>query len=244
MSNPLERLKAEYGDEYPNAVTLDGVRMGLSRERDFSRVYTAENGKQTFVVSRFMDGSASVTGSQVRAAWPNWSEEQRLDFCCACDWLGDHPEFPDILRFVMQQQDLTHISSVASSVAHRLPRDEAFDLLCDALRATNGEYTANITQAIALTKHPAAKQTLLEHLERLWGEADLWKDDPFSNWRAFDATCCIAHLLELGVSPAQLEDKVRLLAAHPCSGNRESCAGFLKPYYAWLPVREVERFGA
>src|SRR5215831_18742191 len=72
------------------------------------------------------------------------------------------------------------------------------------------------------------------HLLRLWAEADLWNDDPFVNWRAFDATCCIGHLLELGAPPADFEDKVRLLAAHQCKGNRASCCTFLQRHYGWL----------
>ena len=237
MSNPLERLRTEYGKEYPDAITLDGVRMALRRERDFSREYSTDDGKYRFLISRFNDGSASITLPEVRAAWPNWSEGERRDFCYACDWLGDHPhpDLPDILRFVMGPKDPTHASWIAGSVARRLPRDEAFSLLCEALRAANGECTANIAGGIARTKHPMAKPILHEHLDGLWGQADLWKDDPFTNWRAFDVTCCIKNLLELGAAPDEFEDKVRLLATHPCQGNRHSCSTHLRQSYAWLP---------
>ena len=229
----------QYGDEYPRAVTLNGVRMPLTRESDYSRFYRTDDGKYGFVVSRFRDGSASISLAQVEAGWPSWSDDKRRDFCGSCHALGGQDDFPSILRFVMSQGDAISVSQVALSVARWLPREEAFTLLCDALEKADGEETANITQAIAHTKHPDAQEMLLEHLFRLWAASDLWDDDPFSNSRAFDATCCIAHLLELGAAPQDFDDKVRRLAAHPCEGNRDSCSTFLRRHYDWLPSREV-----
>ena len=199
MSNPLERLRTEYGEEYPDAITLDGVRMALRRERDFSREYTTDDGKCRFLISRFNDGSASITLPEVRAAWPNWSEGQRLDFCHACDWLGDHPhpDLPDILRFVMRPNNPTHASWIAGSVARRLPRDEAFELLCEALRAANGEGTANITGGIAHTTHPMAQQILHEQLDGLWGQADLLEGRSFHELAGF--RCHLLYQAPFGV---------------------------------------------
>lgn len=243
MTTNMDRFKKEYGSEYPRAVTLHGVRMALERETEFSRLYSTEDGKHRFMISRFMDGSASISLAELEAGWPGWSDSQRLDFCNACGWLEGLGDLPNILRFVMEQSELTYVRAVALSVAHRLPRVEAFDLLRIALRKADGHDTANITQAIARTKHPEAQETLLAHLDELWRQDDLWHDDPFTNWRALDATCCIAHLLDLGASPGPFEEKVRLLAAHPCQGNRDSCSLHLRQHYGWLPPRAKIEFG-
>jgi hypothetical protein len=234
----LEQLKADYGDEYPQAVTFDGVRMALSREREFSRVYTTPDGKSSFVQSRFVDGSASITLREVEERWPGWSGHERLDFCNAVRSSDGLDDLPGILRFVMREGEPTYVSTVASSVARSLPREEAFALLCDALQKASGEHTANLTQAVSHTKHPGAEKVLLEHLDALWGKSDLWDDDSFVNWRAYDVTCCIKHLLELGATPALFEEKVRRLAAHVCEHNRDSCSMYLQKHYDWLPAYE------
>ena len=68
------------------------------------------------------------------------------------------------------------------------------------------------------------------------------KTIPFTNQRAFDATCCIARLLELGALET-FEDKVWRLAAHLCAGNRNACSTHLEAYYPWLPKRVIQRQG-
>ena len=169
---PLKDL----GDEYPEAVTLEGLRMTLVREREFSRVYRTEDRKASLAISRFWDGSASISLSEVEAGWPVWSDSKRLDFSGACDALGGRGDFPDILRFIMRNADVICVSSVASTVAHSLPRDEAFELLTAALRKADGNGTANITKALA-TKHPEAKDLLLAR--NACGTRVIWDDDPF-----------------------------------------------------------------
>ena len=144
--------------------------------------------------------------------------------------LGGRGDFPDILRFIMRNADVICVSSVASTVAHSLPRDEAFRKLLHGC-ASKGRYgngTANITKALAFTKHPEAKNLLLAHLKRLWDEGDLWDDDPFKNWRAFDVTCCIAHLLKLGALPGGLRGtKSDSLRPTPAAATCESCQAFI-----------------
>jgi hypothetical protein len=160
------------GDEYPQAVTLNGIRMTLVRETEFSRRYATADKKRYFSISRFMDGSASISLLEVEAGWPSWSGTQRLDFCGACSALTGQNDFPDILRFVVRDADVTLVSAIANKVAHSLPRDEAFEFLRTALRTADGDGTANITQALARTGHPEAKALLLAHLTRLWTAAD------------------------------------------------------------------------
>ena len=49
------------GDEYPAAVTFNGLRMPLVSERRWSRIYAIKEPQTGLCVSRFMDGSATVT---------------------------------------------------------------------------------------------------------------------------------------------------------------------------------------
>lgn len=238
-----EQFRRMYGDEYPNAVNMFGMRFPLKRERRFSRSFTNEQGNHTTEVSRFADGSASITLEEFRDGWPGWSDEDRMDFCGACAWLQGQAGFPDIVRSIMATGNHTHWSAIANIVPHALPSDEAFKLLAEALSRTPCN-TANITQAIAATKHPDAEALLRSHLRDLWSKDDLWSNDPFVNWTAFDATCCIAHLLQLGVSPASFEVEARALANHVCGGNRQSCGTFLREYYSWIPEPQLPPLGA
>jgi hypothetical protein len=237
-----EQLKQMYGTEYPDAVTVFGMRMPLAKERRFTRTYTNKEHNHKTDVSRFADGSASITLAELRDQWPDWPEEDKRDFCSACDWLHGHPDFPEILRFIMNRGGHVHWSTIANSLPYALPTEEAFGILSKALRETPCN-TANITQAIAGTKHPNAEHLLREHLADLWARDGFWADDPFLNWTAFDATCCIAHLLELGIKPGNLEHQVRALTKHACVGNRQSCGTFLHKFYEWIPQPEVPRFG-
>ena len=228
----MEQMKKAYGEEYPAAVVHDGERLPLFRESRFSRLYQAN--KMGCEISRFMDGSASMTFLTLQHEWPSWSANERSDFCQACCWLHEQADFPDMLRFIMQHGDSQDWAGIALSVAGHLPCQEAFDLLAGALRRTEINPASNIAQGIAATKHEQAERFLRDHLDTIWNHGKLWDDADFTNWVAFDATTCIAHLIELGAAPGDFEDRVRRLSKHPCKGNRNSCRNYLAKHYAWL----------
>jgi hypothetical protein len=75
---------------------------------------------------------------------------------------------------------------------------------------------------------------LRAHLAALWSHPALWDHDDFINWVGFDATTCIAHLVELGAPSSDFTEQVRRLSEHVCSGNRDSCRNFLSKHYSWL----------
>lgn len=227
-------LKMRFGDEYPKAVVMDGVRIPLSRETLFSRWYCSDDQKTSHVISRFMDGSTSITAGELQREWPTWTDQQRMDFCQSCCWLNQQSDFADMLRFIMQHGGPSDWSGIALSVASQLPRDEAFQTLLGALHAMDIGRCSNVTQAIAKTKHPAAEATLRHHLQILWADQTLWNNDDFLNWAAFDATTCIAHLIALGAPATSFENHVRRLSQHICPGNRDSCRNFLSKHYSWL----------
>ena len=227
-------MKRYFGDEYPAAITVDGVRMPLVSERHWTRNYATTDRKLWHQISRFMDGSATITLEEFARDWPTWSATDRMDFCSASSWLHEQADFPDILRYIMQHGSPKDWSAVAGSVGVRLPQHEAFDHLTRALRSSELGQASNISQGIALTKHPEAENVLRAHLASLWSHPSLWLDDDFTNWIAFDAITCIAHLIDLGAPPAGFQEQVWQLSKHVCSGNRGSCRNFLKKHYAWL----------
>jgi hypothetical protein len=227
-----EDLRARFGPEYPTALRHDGVRHALQREGLFARHYHAD--ASAVMVSRFMDGSATINLDQLRREWPRWCADDRRDFCTGCGWLHAQPDFREMLRYLLDHGDASEVNAIAQVVGTHLPSDEAFERLCAALAVTN-THTANLLQGIAATKHPRAQLTLSVHLDQLWVAPGLWEADAFLNWTAFDALCCIQYLLDLGVAPSSLEERVRQLIAHPCEQNRQSCVSFLRTYYTWLP---------
>ncbi len=206
-----DEFRESFGDEYPNAVTHDGVRMPLLRAERFSRHFFSAETNAGLVVSRFHDGTATMTNTQLRSEWPTWSNEERLQFCNACTWLREQDDFPDMLRMIVVNGDEHNWSSIALSVASILPQEEAYLILAECLAKVDGQSSANISQGIAATKHPSAQGTLRALLDRLWNNPRLWDDDAFINWIGYDATCCIQHLLELGQPAIEFEEKVLTL---------------------------------
>jgi len=230
----LADLKKRFGDEYPSAMTVDGNRLALRRESRFWRHYGSDDPKMVVEISRFMDGSASISAKELEHEWASWDEGTRLDFCYSCDWLRGQPDFPEILRFIMRQGGSSEWGGMALSVASELPCDEAFGLLVTAMCNTTLGEKSNLAQAIAKTKHPDAENTLRNHLAELWAHPALWDNSDSVNWVRFGATMCIAHLIELGTAPADFAAQVRQLSEHACPHTRDSCRNFLSKYYSWL----------
>jgi hypothetical protein len=232
----MSDLKKLYGDEYPTAVVMDGVRLALHWECRFSRSYQSDDQKLGTIISRFVDGSASITASELQREWPIWTDYMRIDFCQSCGWgsLQEQADFPEMLRFIMQHGEQKQWSGIAMSVASQLPRDEAFDTLVRALRSTELGRSSDISQAIAYTKYPNAEATLRSHLATLWSHPSLWQDDDFRNRIGFEMTACIEFLIDLGAPPSDFIEQVRRLSEHVCLGNRDSCRNFLSRHYSWL----------
>ncbi|WP_035614846.1 hypothetical protein [Haloferula sp. BvORR071] len=229
-----DELKRRFGEEYPAALTFEGKRLPLKGESLFGRTYVEEGTEKFFTISRFMDGSATISLEELEAEWPAWSDRLRGSFCMGLGWLRDQADFRGMLQYIMDHGGEDERGAIANIVASALPQDQAFDFLVTALRNHQGPGSANLIQGIAATEHPHASGILREHLAYLWQMPDLWKEDPFMNWTAFDASCCILHLLEAGGVPGDYEEQVRCLASHACEGNRRSTKSYLGAYYPWL----------
>ncbi len=231
----LDSLRKMFGDEYPEAAVVDGVRIPLSVETQFYRYYNSGDPRvMSQYVSRFMDGSASMTLEQLRREWPMWTKLQRSEFCRSSIWLFKQIDYPDMLRFIIQDGGPDEWSAAANRIAANLPAEEAFRFLVGAFGAIEVGERSNIIQAMAITKQPDAQAILRKHLETVWQHPDLWKKNDSWNQIAFEATTCIENLIALGASPADFEDKVRKLSQHTCAKNRDNCRNFLSKHYSWL----------
>lgn len=229
-----ETLKQMYGDEYPVAVSLDGVHFQLHQEDRFQRFYRSVDGT-IFFASRFLDGSARFSFEELQREWPEWDAADRLDFLqAAASGISGQADWPDMLRYIIAHGSPGDWSMVALQVAVQLPQNEAFALLAACLEKCGGYSSSNLTQAIAHTKHPETEKILKSCLEEIWGAPKLWEDDSFVNWVAYDATTCIEHLISLGVPPEEFDERVRALVEHPCVGNQDSCRRYLWKYFAWM----------
>jgi hypothetical protein len=228
---PPEEIKKRFGEEYPAAIIVDGVRVPLHHESRFSRSYHSDEFNTTYVKNRFSDGSAAMTAVELRREWPSWTKDLQRDFCQNCRYLFGQPDFPDMLHFVMQRGDPEHWAATALQIAYCLPQQEAFDFLVQALEKSEIPRSSNIIQGIAETKHPSAESVLRKHLAMLWAHPALWEDAKFLNWVAAGATNCIAYLIELAASPADFVEQARRLSRHICFRNREKCQRRLSKHY-------------
>lgn len=232
-----EQLREKFGPEYPAFFLLKDIRIPLHSESRFCRLYVHENTYHG--ISRFMDGSATITLDELKSEWPTWNDSLRREFTSNCKWLHEHSEYPEMLRFMMGHCGFPEIQDIALSISSYLPQQEAFTFLADTLKRIPLRDSANISQALAQTKHPNAIETLRRHLDRLWSAPGLWDNAKFMNWTAYSTVCNIRHLLELSVPPAEFEEKVRQLSTHACSRLRDSCGRFLTKYYPWLKHPEA-----
>ena len=226
-------VKKCYGEEYPAGIIRDGIRAPLHRESRFSRSYHSNERNTSYGVSRFTDGSASITTVELERDWASWTKDLQIDFCQQCRDLFGQSDFPEMLRFVMQRGSFEHWAAIALTVAHRLPQQEAFDFLVRALRAAkDNARAANMTQAIAETKHPNADAALRSHLAATWAHPNLWDNNANSlNSIAYDASACITRLIELGAFPADFAEQAQRLSQHVCSRNRAACRRHFAKHY-------------
>ena len=228
-----------FGNEYPAAMMIKGIRAPLSFESRFSRSYShhSDGQKTTHTLSRFMDGSASITVNQLQREWPNWTEHLQIDFCQSCYWLDFQDDFPEMLRYIMRHGGPRQWSAIALQVAHKLPQQEAFDFLVQALRKMDVGRSSNIIQAIAETKHLSAETVLRKHLGLILENPALWDDSTFLNWVASAATICIHLLIKVGALPSDFTEQAHELSRHVCARNRDSWNHRLSKYYPEITLQ-------
>lgn len=204
----------------------------MLRERRWSREFGTPG--RRMIISRFMDGSATIDLAELTSAWPTWSASEQKDFALNCKWLEGRADFADMMRFLAGAGPRARVSTIAQSIASALPLEEAFAILdAQLLSAPPGE-RANLLQAVAHMEHPRALEVMRREVSRLLPCTSLWDHDPFVNWIAHDLTIAIGYVVHLGGDPAELESLARELAAHPCRGNVDAARRTLSAVYPAL----------
>ena len=226
---------SRFGPSYPAfLVGRDGARYELAQERRFSRIFRAPEARRLIVISRFVDGSASMSLRELTEAWPTWGRRDRSDFCQNVHGLGQHPEYAGMLELVFTLGDSEARASVAIELVEVLPTDEAYALLDAELSRAPLETYPNLVQALARTRHPNALSDLEKLLETLRPASTLGTL-PFDETRAYATlyTLCALARARHGGSET-LEPWVLELARHPNAKVASRTAFALRTCYPRL----------
>jgi hypothetical protein len=112
-----------------------------------------------------------------------------------------------------------------------LPANEAVAVLKDWCLMSQVGQCANFFQALALTKDAAALDFLRSCFQRVWNSEGIMQNADFQNWIAFDAVCCMKHMLELGEDIGALRSAYDTLKTHPCDGTRDATQRWLSEHF-------------
>jgi len=228
------------GEEYPAAIVISGIRIPLAYETRFKRHYIQRgpDSEGDIDVSRFVDGSATVTLEQLKEEWSTWTDADRADFCGSLTDLENtgQQDFGEMVRFLLQSAKVDILGPVVLHLPVRqtFPADETFHLLTGVLRRSSLGHTADVIRALGLTQHPEAEATIRRHLRIIVADPSAWTDADYFNRLARDAAYCILSLVRLGASPTDFEEIARRLSEHACKRNREWCRRNFAKHYAWL----------
>jgi len=208
--------------------------MQLVKETRWSRQY--EMDPQTkFFESKFADGTADISVSQLEDEWGTWSVVERADFCQAVTQ-SRLPHLPDILRFIMLNGDFASVETVANSIARNLPAEEAVPYITDMCKTVPVGKGAKFYQALALMRPAFCRDTLMLCLNRTWADSRFLSEDEVFDWVANDAVCLIEYLVQLGQNPGTLADKYKVLVRHPNNVNKQSAINRLSPFFPGYPT--------
>ena len=192
----------------------------LTKETDWSRTFSKQDGSGTYHQSKFVEGEAKIKLNELVKEWPRWSETERHDFCSAFS-RGDLRNSGDIFRFLAADTTDLIRSTIALAVAVSLDSNEAYPILkkwaSDALIGNR----ANYIQAISLTRHPEALHSLNQEFHELCTHPQLMDDSDWYNDIAMDLVWCIQHLLEHGTPHAEIQQVYSKLKTHPCQKIRD-----------------------
>lgn len=204
--------------------------MELVNETRWSRHYSMEELQTKLFESKFADGSATISLEELTREWPGWSNNERMDFCQAVTQ-ARFEHLPEILRFIMVEGNYEAWSAIANSVVKLLPAEVSVPFICNAcLKAPVGK-GAKFFQALAVSRAPEAIPTLHKCLDRAWADPHLLKDDSLFDWAAYDATCCLEYLLQLGDKSPKLVEKYRILIQHPHALSRQNAISRLSTFF-------------
>ena len=127
-------------------------------ETEWTRVYKSDQGY--VYVSKFMEGDVKVTAESIRAQWPTFSFEQKLDFVQAFAKGGRvTSEDERIMDFLMEAGEPFICMEMAPRLLDHRDRDHVLAFLLDRI-SDDFEYKGNFVQALGLMKDPRALPAL------------------------------------------------------------------------------------
>lgn len=128
------------------------------KETEWTRVYRA--GDAFVHVSKFLEGGLQVSADSIRARWPTFSFQEKLDFAQAFSAGGKATaEDERILDFLMEAGDFHIWDAIALRLRHHRDKDRVLAFLLERIKE-KGEYKANFFQAIGLMKNERAVRAL------------------------------------------------------------------------------------
>ena len=192
----------------------------LVEETEWTRKFSKQDGSGTYPQSKFLEGEATITAAELAERWPDWTECERHDFCSAVS-CGNVNDSTEIFRFLANDTTDLIRSTIALGVAVSLDADEAYPILNQWASDAQIGNRANYHQAIMVTKHPDALETLKSEFDKLCAHPQLMDDSDWYNDIAMDLVWCIQHLLELEQPAAELNPAYSKLKTHPCQKIRE-----------------------
>ncbi len=228
------------GDEYPAAIKVGDTRIALANETRFKRHYleSKPDAVSHIDISRFLDGTASITLPQLKEEWSTWQDADRSDLCRSMLDLvnAGQQDLPEIARFLLQNAEVDMLGPLVLQLPglQTFPPDETFELLMGVLQRSTLGHTADVIRALSLTQHSEAEATIRRHLGRIVADPTTWVNAKFFNKMARDAAYCVLSLVKLGAPPADFDGIVRRLSEHPCTRNREWCRRNFARHYPWL----------
>jgi hypothetical protein len=227
------------GDEYPRAVNVQGMRMPLARESRFLRVYRDDVHGAAMEVSRFMDGTATMTPSVLDAEWTGWDEELQVELCKGLWWVDAEDDREEMLRFVMRRGNPRHWSAVAPSVACYLEDEEAFALLWKAVEDSGGIVSGMVKGLLGLA--PETPYSMIMRILDRWLQNPLiWSQEEAGIALANDALKAFGHLRrDPCAMTSGIEKKMRELGKHPSEYIRGQYARMTNDSSALIPKKKV-----
>jgi hypothetical protein len=228
------------GEEYPAAIQIAGTRIPLAYETRFKRHYVERkpNVESHTDISRFPDGTASITLQQLKREWSTWRDADRADFCDSMHDLENigQQDYAEIVRFLLGHAEVDILGPVVLGLPVRqtFPPDETFHLLIGVLQRSSPGHAADVIRALGLTKHAEAEAAIRRHLAAIVVNPATWADADFFNETAQDLAYCILSLVKLGVPTADFDQIVRRLSQHACERNRKWCRRNFAKHYPWL----------
>ena len=192
----------------------------LIAETEWSRTFSKQDGSGTYHQSKFIEGEAKITLNELAERWPRWSENERHDFCSAYS-CGNTKSSGDIFRFLATDTTDLIRSTIALGVAVSLDTDEAYPILKKWASEAPIGHRANYFQAITVTNHPSASDSVNSEFDELCSHPQLMDDADWYNDIAMDLVWCIQHLLQLDVPAEYLRPIYAKLKTHPCQKIRD-----------------------